>query len=502
MRTEKCQHHKEPLISIVLDTLQKNKQALVFVNTKRSAEKAAEDIARKLDAKLALTHLSEKVLEVLGKPTHQCERLAGCVKKGVAFHHAGLHAKQKEMIEDAFRDGTIKIICCTPTLAAGLDLPAFRAIIRDIKRYGIRGMTDIPVLEYLQMAGRAGRPKFDSYGEAILIAANPSDKERVWEKYVCGFPEEITSKLAVEPVLRTHVLSLIAARVVKNTEELFSFFEKTFWAEQYNDMYHLEEKIHKVFALLEKWEFIFIEEKSILPTMLGSRIAQLYIDPLTAHNMMQGLQKASVKIHAIGWLHLACRALEMRPLLKVKTKEYEMIQEGLATYSTALLEQEPSMFDIEYEEYLSSLKTALMLHDWMEEKDEEYLLKHYDCRPGETRAKIELADWLLYACQELCKMMQFMPIIKEISKVRFRLKYGAKEELLPLLRLKEVGRVRARKLFNSGIKTLTDVRNAETVMLARIVGVQIANKIKQQVGHETIGELNEEPFKPERQMTL
>src|SRR5512136_2718397 len=86
----------EPTMNLALDTLAKNKQAFVFVNTKRSAEKTAEDIAKK--SKLETEHtieLSEHILKVLQKPTQQCERLAKCVRKGIAFHHAGLHAKQK-----------------------------------------------------------------------------------------------------------------------------------------------------------------------------------------------------------------------------------------------------------------------------------------------------------------------------------------------------------------------------------------------------------------------
>ena len=154
--------------NLAFDTLKKKKQALVFVNTKRSAEKVAEEIAKKIkETNEHLTLLRDQALGVLGKPTRQCERLARCLEKGIAFHHAGLHAKQKELIEDHFRSGTIRIISCTPTLAAGLDLPAFRTIIRDLKRYTGRGMAYIPVLEFLQMAGRAGRPKFDKFGESM-----------------------------------------------------------------------------------------------------------------------------------------------------------------------------------------------------------------------------------------------------------------------------------------------------------------------------------------------
>ncbi|MBU1204470.1 MAG: DEAD/DEAH box helicase, partial [Nanoarchaeota archaeon] len=104
------------VINLAIDTIKRDKQALVFVNTKRSAEKAAEDISKQIkkqDEKL--DELSEGILKALSRPTKQCERLARCIKKGIAFHHAGLVAKQRELIEDSFRQGIIKIICSTPT---------------------------------------------------------------------------------------------------------------------------------------------------------------------------------------------------------------------------------------------------------------------------------------------------------------------------------------------------------------------------------------------------
>ena len=109
-------------------------------------------------------------------------------------------------------------------------MPAFRTIIRDLKRYGYRGLAWIPILEYHQQAGRAGRPSFDKYGEAICIAASKSEKDNIHEKYIKGEPEEIYSKLAVEPVLRTYLLSLIATDFVKTKQQIFEFFSKTFWA--------------------------------------------------------------------------------------------------------------------------------------------------------------------------------------------------------------------------------------------------------------------------------
>ncbi|MDO8661258.1 MAG: helicase-related protein, partial [Candidatus Woesearchaeota archaeon] len=175
-----------PVVDIILDTLKKNKQAIVFVNTKRSAEKEAEEIAKQLSAVHNMSSAVEDARNALPKPTDQCERLAKCLRHGVGFHHAGLHSTQRDIVEECFRAGKVKVICATPTLAAGVDLPAFRAVIRDLKRFSGRGLSWIPVLEYLQMAGRAGRPKYDSFGEAIVVCNTAAECDAVMEKYVRG----------------------------------------------------------------------------------------------------------------------------------------------------------------------------------------------------------------------------------------------------------------------------------------------------------------------------
>ncbi len=480
------QRVSDPVVNIALDTLEKTKQALVFVSTKRSAEKVAEDISKKSPLKgSVLDKLSEDILGVLGKPTVQCERLAMCVKKGIAFHHAGLHSKQKELVEDAFRAGTIKIIGCTPTLAAGLDLPAFRAIIRDVKRYGAHGMTNIPVLEFLQMAGRAGRPKYDTFGEAIVIVSTEHDKEHIIEHYLKGDPEDIQSKLAVEPVLRTYLLSLISSRIIKSKESVMEFFGRTFWAFQYKDVERMEKTVTRMLNLLIEWGFIQEVEEGYRATLIGKRVAELYVDPLTAHDFLIALDRASrITLKPLTWLHLVCNTLEMRPLLRVKQKEYDDVMQKYAVTESYLAQKEPSMFEPEYDDWLNSFKTALMLEEWLEEKDEEYVLEHYDSRPGETRVKIENADWLLYAVHEIARLMQFQPLLKEIVKMRLRLKYGVKEELLPLIRLDGIGRARARKMFRAGIKDLGDIRKTSLEKLTDLLGDKVAKSVKAQVSAE------------------
>jgi helicase len=487
-------------LDLTLDTLEIGKQVLIFVNTKRSAEKTAEDISKKISTEnKSLLDLSGKILTAISSPTKQCRRLADCVKKGVAFHHAGLVAKQREIVEENFRVGLIKVICSTPSLAMGVDLPAYRAVIKDLRRFGPRGMTNIPVLEYLQMAGRAGRPKYDNVGEAICIAISENDKSKIIDKYIKGLPEDIYSKLAVEPVLRTYLLSLIAANFVSTENEILDFFGRTFWAHQFVDMEKLKTIIDKMLALLEEWEFISTENNKddfvsadeirdngiVKATILGKRIAELYLDPLTAHFLIKCLHNATTKnLKEISFLHAICNTLEMRPLLRVGVREQDTIQEELGKFYENLLEKEPSIYEPAYEDYLNSFKTALMLNEWIYEKSEEYLLENYNTRPGELRNKIDIADWLMYSAEEICRILKLQYMNKEIVKLRIRLKNGVREELLPLIRIKGIGRVRARKLYFNRIKDVGDVKKVDIGKLAQILGRNTAFNIKKNLGQE------------------
>ena len=527
------QTHSDPVLNIIFDTIKKNKQALIFVNTKRGAESQAEKIAMKTktsDAKLI--NLSEDVLKAVSTPTKQCRRLSLCVKKGIAFHHSGLTTKQRELVEDNFRIGIIKIIACTPTLAFGLDLPAFRVIIRDLKRYGGPwGMSDIPVLEYEQQAGRAGRPGKEDYGEAICIATTNSQKEKIFKQYVQGVPEEIYSKLAVEPVLRTYVLSLIATEFVNDKHSLFEFFDRTFYAHQYADLNKLHQLLEKILDLLVEWGFLkdtktggesaskknkdntveddfvsadnfnsissntssYAFNQAYEATILGRRVSELYLDPYTGNFIISCLRKATEKktdektkkqADAFSYLQMITGCLELRPLLNVKMSEHEEVQGKYLQFEGELLSDEPTMFDEKYDEFLKTVKTALFFQDWINEFDEEYLFETYDVRPGEINAKREIADWLLYSSEEMARILKLQPLINDLIKLRLRLKYGAKEELLPLLKLKGVGRVRARKMYNNKLQNLTDIKIVDITTLAQLIGNGAAISVKKQLGQE------------------
>ncbi|MBI2667045.1 hypothetical protein HYX13_05525, partial [Candidatus Woesearchaeota archaeon] len=425
--------------------------------------------------------------------------------------------------------------------SAGLSLPAFRVIITSLKRFSAtEGMHWIPVLEYLQMAGRAGRPEYESFGEAIALAKSDAEHDEIHDRYIQGVPEEIYSKLAVEPVLRTYLLSLVASGIIRDKKSMMQFFSKTFWAHQFKDMRELERKMNKMLHLLEEWQFIrfslpeknvdlkssklssgFIAatelqkseksekseklEKSNIfeATLLGKRVSELYLDPLTARHLLDCLLKFTSSKNGFSLLQMISHTLEMRPLLRTKKREEEKMQEEISKRYSVLLEEEPSPFHIDYTEFVDAIKTALFFEAWTQEKDEEYLLEVFDVRPGEIKVKMDAADWLLYASDELAKLLELREVRKYLAQLRLQIQYGVKEELLPLIRLKGIGRVRARKLFAQGIRDLGAVKNVDATSLAQILGSKIlSEEVKKQVGEEIneisagkrVGQLSMEKF--------
>lgn len=492
----------DPVLQLATEVIDMQKQALVFCNSKRSAEKQAEDIAKKLAKTTEGKVLSEEFLSVLPHPTEQCKRDAYCLSKGIAFHHAGLVTKQREIIEDGFKSGAVKVICATPTLAAGVDTAAFRTVIRDVKRYaGKWGMQYIPVLEYQQMAGRAGRPGKETFGQAVLIAKSEGEKQKLYEQYVLGEAEDIQSKLAVEPVLRTVVLSLVATGFTTSYDSLIAFFKKTFYAHQFGDLYRLEQIVSKVISMLRDWGFLEdssdsksvfssadeLDEQGLSATPLGRRVSELYIDPLTAHHLITCLNRASEKLSDSDYLvtpsllHMLCHTIEMEPLLRVKQKELDSIHVVLSEYESSLLIDIPNEYDYEFEKLLQSTKTTLFFNAWINEVEEEEILKRFDVRPGETRAKLDGIDWLLRCAIELAKFLDKKTIIGSLAKLNVRLINGAKEELLPLLKIKGVGRVRARVLFNAGFTQFSSFTQGSFSKVKELVGDKIAENIYKQL---------------------
>ena len=237
-------------LNLCLDTISEGGQCLVFVSSRRNAEAFAKRAAAAIKSEdPALAGYADSILKIAD--TDMGKLLASCVARGSAFHHAGLSRQERAFVEEGFRKGSIKTISSTPTLAAGLNLPARRVIIRDYHRFAAgEGMQPIPVSEYHQMAGRAGRPRLDPYGEAVLIAKDQDQVEDLFEWYIEAPPEEIHSKIAEPTALYTHILSLIASGFARNRNELTLFMNRTFYVHEHRQGHLIQRAVDTALAFL------------------------------------------------------------------------------------------------------------------------------------------------------------------------------------------------------------------------------------------------------------
>ena len=328
--------------------------------------------------------------------------------------------------------------------------------------------------------GRAGRPKYDSEGRGISIANGEIDADDIMEHYLKGEIEEITSQLGIEPVLRMHLLSLVATHFVFDLHSMEEFFEKTFYAKQYGDLAELFSKVKSALEQLEEWEFIESDEKRILATPLGKRVSELYLDPMTAHAMVETMSSKK-KFSDLSWLFLFAQSSEFMPWLSVSKKKEPELWEQLQLNSSQL------PIDIEKEMYfdlnlLRKFNSAVLLEDWVSEKSEQDLLKEFNTQPGILHSKLFVCDWLAYSALEIAKLLSFQGHFSAISKMRRRLKYGVKEELVGLCEVKFIGRVRARRLWRAKIKSVAELKRTDQRDLARVLGEGVAAKIRAQIG--------------------
>ena len=494
--------HQNPTISLAAETVKGGGQTLIFVEARRVAVSLAQKIApviRKLLSKSelrALKSVSEKILGT-GEKTSLSEILAKLIEDGVAAHHAGIYAAHRKIIEDNFRKGLIKVIVATPTLAAGVNLPARTVVINSHIRYEPGyGRMEIPILEYKQMAGRAGRPKYDRFGEAILVASSPDEQEYLMEYYVCSKPERIWSKLAVERTLRSHVLSAIASDFVKTEQGLFEFFSKTFYAYQYGEKI-IERPIYSALKYLVKNDMVLYDGQKLEATNFGRRVSELYIDPETGVIIRDGLISKPENLTEISFLHLVSHTPDLIPKLYPYRKEIDRLKVFLEEHKEEFMFPVPDPWEnyVEYEAFLGELKCVNVLYHWIEETRENDLLEKFRVEPGDLYRLVEITDWLLYATHELAKLFGYKEVLPIVNELRFRVKHGVKSELIPLVSLEGVGRVRARALFNAGYWSIEALKHASITDLMKVPGVgqKLAKRIKEEVG----GKIRQKELKEE-----
>ncbi len=463
-------------IDLGVQSVKDGGQSLVFAETrtrsKSLATKAADAISQIL-AKKELTQLEKTSKKILSENEHTelVKTLAILVKKGVAFHHAGLNQNCRETIETEFRNGTIKLLSSTPTLAAGVNLPARRVVISNVNRYNAKVGANRPIsiLEYKQLCGRAGRPQYDKFGESIIVGNG--NTEDLIDYYINGEPEPIISKITDDKSLRTHILSVVVTHPGIKKEEILEFFLETLGGLQSRKP-TIKFAIDISLRFLSSEYLLVKKGERYAATEFGKKTSMLYIDPLTATYFRDAVENVSQdRKHPFGFLHLISNCEEFFPKFSLRKKDYESASLMIENHSSELLEP--------ISEYDCS-RSLLALQAWITESTELSLSDSLGIESGDMHRMTETANWLSYCLREISKHVERADLLEELGDLRRRIVYGIREELLDLVRVKGIGRVRARILFKNGIKNLNDLEKIPVNKLAEIdkIGSTIAKNIK------------------------
>ncbi len=562
----------DELRNVLLSTIQDSGQVLIFRGTRRFAEgsatklgnwmtkrmqswlKTPEEAPDGLDVEQRIAALADVANEIEGseESTMMGDRLAEALRGGVAFHHAGLTAKQRKIVENAFRERVLFAICATPTLAAGVNLPARRVVVRDISRWEDGLSRPLPRMEVHQMLGRAGRPRYDSVGDAWLIAKHLEHADQIADLYFEQEPEAVESKLAAEPALRVHVLASIATGGQRDRDSIGRFFQQTFlgfgvendwlqgrideiidWLvthrfiertgedpavierlasieptesdEEWDDEMPLWAQSAKSVDGVEFSDYVEREPQQKRPAVIGfqkagslsspplddivpdspamrysatpfgERVSRLYLDPLSGLILREGLRKArkilcrfieNKSISPWAMLHLVACTPDFPPLWPTGKQMQMMTQKVNAMNDQTLLDGH-ELNSLGYLPEAESLaKSAWALSQWIEENSLREIEQDLGVAPGDLRVRVDHADWLMNAARQICAnddeieeafVDADIDLLEILDVMRKRVPNGCREDLLALISIRGVGRVRARTLANHGYRTPLEI---------------------------------------------
>ena len=356
--------------------------------------------------------LAEQVRERGGTETGR--RLATAVESGVAFHHAGLSSDHRALVESAYRDRELGVICATPTLAAGVNVPARRVVVRDLERSTGEEMAPLPVLEVHQMCGRAGRPHLDPSGEAVLGAAE-GDASGARERYVDAGPEAVESQLTEREALRTHVLSVVAAGFADSKRGVLDLLDATFFAHQSPGV-DLSGLVDEVAAELSGMGLLAVgggvgegdrHDDALSATDLGATVSRQYVRPETGARLVDAIRTiesmSDGDVTSLTALGAVCATPDARGTYlgnRERAVIYRYATQHAAEFTTA-----PDEAD-DFESWLCAVKLARIILEWTEGADPEALVDQYRIGPGDLESHIERATWLLGAADALADTLE------------------------------------------------------------------------------------------------
>lgn len=427
---------------------------LIFVKAKHESRRGAELLAQRL-ALPAAEHTIAR-LQAL-ENTHSRDKLLETLANGIAFHNADLSPEERRIVEDGFRQGEIKAMVSTSTLAIGLNLPAQNVFMTSEKwqydtRFSMPWKTPILRSEYENMGGRAGRyGSGNAFGRSILIAPTPFDHETLWRRYVEGTRESVKPRLA-EGSLEDHALRLVASRTCATAETLRTFFENTLTGQWlWNATLTLEEVDFRVRTAVNRaidaGMLARVDENGLEATPFGHAVTAKGITIATGLELAAWIRESETRHWSATDLILAAALTPdaRGPCLSLTAREYDhadypgrlkhlTMDEDLG--ADVPLNRLRNCDLMPFFEEVRAIKETLVMLDWLEQAGLYDLEEKFQVFAGQIFATADQLAWLIDATAAIAAAFGArQQFIEQLLLYAERVQWGLGEHLLPLVRL-------------------------------------------------------------------
>ncbi|KAM8854125.1 helicase POLQ-like isoform 2-T2 [Synchiropus picturatus] len=461
---------------------------LVFCPTKKNCENVATMICKYLREDFVKLRLEEKkvLLQELKDAGNGsvCPVLQRTIPYGVAYHHSGLTSQERKLVEEAYSRGVLCLLTCTSTLAAGVNLPARRVILRSpyvatdfLKRS-----------QYKQMVGRAGRAGIDAIGESVLVL---QDKDKIMAKsLVCAPMEECLSNLLADggQGLLTLVLSIIGLKMAQTLEQVRHFFRGTLLFVQQAALCSpssLWEVVDQSLERLKEKGLITVSSGTLQVTDLGRASFKGSVDLSHSDQLYRDLSCGLEGLLLNSYLHLLYLVTpyelvaQSKPDWRIFLGQFSLLsgseQKMLASLGV------PESFVVRKAagqtvkkgtdmEVVHRVYLALVLLRLLKETNLWSVAEKFQLSRGFLQTLLSSASafcsCVLNFTQELEELWPFRALLAELTR---RLSYCVKSELIPLMEVVGVTESRAKQLFSAGYTTPSHLANADPALLCRTI---------------------------------
>ncbi|KAM9142557.1 helicase POLQ-like isoform 1-T1 [Pangshura tecta] len=451
------------LIALVTEVIP-NYSCLVFCPTKKNCENVAEMICKYLNKEYKNQRENEKQdlikdLKNIGKGS-LCPVLKRTIPFGIAYHHSGLTSDERKRIEEAYSTGVLCLLTCTSTLAAGVNLPARRVILRA----PYVATEFLKKNQYKQMIGRAGRAGIDSAGESILIV---QEKDKHLVRDLVNNPlENCYSNLFLEFTkgIQSLLLSLVGLKIARNPEEIYHFMCCTLFGVQQQFL-----SKEKSLSAITREALGCLIEKGLLKGKITSEKEQKSQSNLEITQLGQATYKGSIDLAYCDALYrdlkkgLEGLVLESYLHLLYLTTPYDMTYHCRPDWMIYFRQDMDNCV-------INRLYLSFVLYALLKETNIWNVSEKFNMSRGYVQNLLNSAasfsSCVLHFCEELEEFWVYKALLTELTK---RLTYCVKAELIPLMEVAGVLESRAKQLYDSGYKTLAHLANADPETLVKMI---------------------------------